>query len=264
MSVRWSVRIRCHLSPSTSFHGIKWDYLRTNKGSKSKPGITNGEAPYSPGLEVWRRHNEESEIFAFSSMPSSYPSPILIYPVLDIGKEVWNKHNNFRLKTCSWSRDWGRGKGSGSNKTRWNSLCQLRSMLLWSLGVSRYFGSIPVYPLYGYQGDIAETQILLQHHFCLKFFWDCFCLQEKPRLLNRAFKATRPHHGSHSSPCLSPPPKYLVIAEQLPAYEQARLFLTSVPLNMSSFLCLRHSSSFLPSSRLLAWQTPLHLSLLLI
>lgn len=51
--------------------------------------------------------------------------------------------------------------------------------------------SIPVYPAQGFQGDVSETQIRLQHHFRLKFFRDCFCLQEKLKLLDLAFEATR-------------------------------------------------------------------------
>lgn len=107
--------------------------------------------------------------------------------------------------------------------------------------------SILVYPLYRYQGDTAETQILLQHHFCcLKFFWDSFCLQEKPKLLySSTFKKLQgPHHHSHSSTslrCPLPPPTPMPCACRTcwtaPAYEQAKLFITSLPLNTSSFLC---------------------------
>lgn len=135
------MRIRCHKSPSTSFHGIKWKYLETNKCSESKPRIANGQAQCSPGWSYGGSTNE-SEIFAFSSMPSSHPLPILIYPVLDLGREVRNKHKNYRLKAHLWSRGRSGGKGSGSDETRWNSLSQPRSMLLWPLGVSSYFGSL--------------------------------------------------------------------------------------------------------------------------
>lgn len=84
----------------------------------------------------------ESEIFAFSSMPSFHPSPILIHPVLDLGREVWSKRRNYKLKAHLWSRGRSGGKGFGSDKTRWNRLSQPRSMLLWPLGVSSYFGSL--------------------------------------------------------------------------------------------------------------------------
>ena len=96
--------------------------------------------------------------------------------------------------------------------------------------------SILVYPLYRYQDDTAETQILLRHHFCLKFFWDSFCLQEKPRHLYGTFKAARPPSplSQLNVPAHPLQPQSLVIAGragQLPAYEQAKLFITSVPLN---------------------------------
>lgn len=246
------MRIRCHISSSTSFHGIKWKYSETNKGSKSKPRIVSGQASCSLGLELWRKHKKESEILAFSSMPSSHPSPILIYTVLDLGREVWNKHKNYRLKAHLWSR--GR-RGSGSDKTRWNSLSQPRSMLLWPLGVSSYFG--PLHP--------SLSFILLPGWYC----WNSnpiaasFLLKILLRFLLPSGKAqtSLQHIQSYKAPitiliahCACPlphTPQCLVIAGrsgQLPAHEQATLFITSVPLNMSSFLCLRLSSSFPPSS----------------
>lgn len=94
--------------------------------------------------------------------------------------------------------------------------------------------SILVYPSYRYQGDTAETQILLQHHFCLKFFWDSFCLQEKPRLLYGTSKLQGPHHRSHSSTCLPTPsnPKALWLQDML----DSSLLMNR--LSCSSPLCL--------------------------
>ena len=164
--------------------------IETNKGSKSKPRIVSGQASCSLGLELWRKHKKESEIVAFSSMPSSHPSPILIYTVLDLGREVWNKHKNYRLKAHYEAGAEEALEAIKPDETAFLSPDPCCSGLLVYRATLDL--SILVYPSYCYQGDTAETQILLQHHFCLKFFWDSFCLQEKLKLLCSTFKATRP------------------------------------------------------------------------
>lgn len=95
--------------------------------------------------------------------------------------------------------------------------------------VSQCIGSLlPVYPSYGFQGDVSGKQIRLQHYFCLKFFGDCFCLQEQPGLLNLAFKATR--SASPLSSLLTPSPLTPGLTEQFPLMNKgARLPLTFVP-----------------------------------
>lgn len=127
-------------------------------------------------------------------------------------------------------------------------------MLSWPLVyVSQCIRSLlPVYPLYGFQGDVFEKQIRLQHYFCLKFFRDCLCLQEQPRLLNLAFKATS--STSPLSSLLTPVPLTLGI---LRSYWAVSYWWTKelgcrspLCLGACSFLCPGHSSPIPPSSSL--------------